>query len=72
MNLRWIIRMVDRPKGMDDGFFIPPLSAKMETRVLQYSEIEVEDVKTDMGPMKLNKIVWYDVPIERHEPQPSR
>jgi hypothetical protein len=36
IELRWLLRMVDRPRGIDDGFHMPPLPDKLETRVLQY------------------------------------
>ncbi len=36
IELRWAVMMVDRPRGIDDGFHMPPLPDKLESRTLQY------------------------------------
>ena len=38
IELRWLILKVPRPRGIDEGFYSPPLPDTIETQTLQYRE----------------------------------
>lgn len=65
IELRWLARMVDRPRGIDDGIYNPPLPDKLETRVLQY-RYPVHPDSVGLGPDCYSNGMawcnWQDVP----------
>lgn len=62
IELRYLVKMVDRPKGIDDSFFLPPLPDKMEVRVMQYREGGYDMIEKTTGKEIWCGSPWTDVP----------
>ena len=61
IELRWLIKSVPRPRGIDDGFYNPPLADFVSFPVLQYREgydVYSEDLRRNMFEWG----DWQDVP----------
>lgn len=63
-GLRWFIREVPRPRGIDDGMAFPPLSDMIPVRVLQHRE-RLNPLEVGHEPIWSE---WTDVPIMWEKP----
>ena len=59
IELRLLVRKVPRLRGIDDGFFQPPLPDMIEVYVLQYREWFPGCIPGSLEPQ------WVDVPMVR-------
>lgn len=55
IELRWLVRRVRRPVGIDDGFYNPRLDPMIDVPTLQYRDRVDADTATQ----------WQDAPLVR-------
>lgn len=68
LELRWLLRSVKRPRGIDDGMMYPPLPDFVTVPVLQYREWP-KGLSPTIGqePGSYTEPRWADVPTVPEE-----